>query len=89
MTELTCENCFWFEGNGGFFGRCRNPRNASVGHAGSDYSSSDLLKPMETKINMVCDLHEAPTKSNVRQVFEVTLIPSGSPYGPMSWVRKP
>jgi hypothetical protein len=75
MDELTCENCFWFAKLYEIFGRCRNPRNATVGQAGSDYSQSELLKPLDVKINMVCDLHEEPRSSNLRNVYEVEPVP--------------
>jgi hypothetical protein len=76
MSELTCENCFWYKHQYEIHGRCRNPRNASIGSAGSDYSSSELLKPMDVKINMVCDLHElAGASANLRKVYEVEPVP--------------
>lgn len=94
--ELTCENCFWFTKQYEIFGRCRHPRHATVGSAGSDYSSSELLKPLDVKINMVCDLHEAHVGSNLRQAYEVVAVqkfgkPGFAGYAGISidWVRKP
>lgn len=75
MDELTCESCFWFAKRYEIFGRCRHPRNATVGQAGSDDSQSELLKPLGVKINMVCDLHEKPTTANLRNVYEVEPVP--------------
>lgn len=86
--ELTCENCFWFTKKYEIFGRCRHPRHARVGSAGSDYSSSELLKPLDVKINMVCDMHEAHVGSNLRQVYEVVAIPIPGGWS-HDWIRKP
>lgn len=83
--ELTCENCFWFAKHYEIFGRCRHPRHATVGSAGSDYSSSDLLKPLDVKTYMVCDLHEAHVGSNLRQVYEVVAVPIEKPGFPAGW----
>jgi hypothetical protein len=93
MDELTCENCFWYKHRYEIFGRCRNPRNAEVGQAGSDYSQSELLKPINVKTNQVCDLHEAPASSNLRTVYEVEPVPKGYPemfqsYSKTEWRRK-
>lgn len=76
MDELTCENCFWFKHRYEIHGYCRNPRNATVGSAGSDYSSSELLKPMDARTYQVCDLHELTGASaNLRSVYEVEAVP--------------
>jgi hypothetical protein len=93
MTETTCATCFWYQQRYEIFGRCRNPRNAPIGYAGSDYSQSELLKPIDVKVNMVCDLHEPPTSSNLRAVYEMEPVPKGSPemfqiYSKTEWRRK-
>lgn len=84
MDELTCANCFWFRHRYEIFGRCRHPRNAEIGYAGSDYGQSELLKPIDVKTYQVCDLHEAPTSSNLRAVYEVEPVPNSK----TEWRRK-
>lgn len=96
--EKTCETCFWFEGNrSGPFGYCRNPRNARVGSAGSDYNSSNLLKPEYVGANKVCDYHEEGQMAVIRTVFELKGVPVQRPapegfagyYGyDMKWERE-
>jgi hypothetical protein len=97
--ENTCENCFWFEGNrSGPFGYCRNPRNARVGSAGSEYNRSDILEPARVGANNVCDHHEKGEPVTIRTVFDLKGVPVQRPapegfagyYGyDMKWERKP
>lgn len=79
MSEETCENCAWASKFRQIWGHCRNPMNASKGNAGADYSSSDVLVPMSIKINQVCDLHESPKPTNLRNVYELEAytVPNG------------
>lgn len=93
MDETTCESCFWFVPRYEIFGRCRNPRNATISSAGSDYSSSELLKPISVKINQVCDLHEQSAESNLRDVYDVEPVPKVYPqmfqaFSKTEWRRK-
>lgn len=92
MSELTCEGCSWFKASYEIFGRCRNPRNATVGSAGSDYSSSELLKPIDVRINQVCDFHEVYPEANLRLAYKLEPVRKGYPemyqaYSKTEWRR--
>lgn len=91
MSEKTCKSCFWFKKRYDIFGYCRNPRNANVGSAGSDYSRSELLEPISVRVNQVCDLHEEGEPTEVKDVFEVAAVrvcsPDNGPYGSVKWKR--
>lgn len=94
MNEKTCKSCFWFKKRYELFGYCRNPRNAEVGRAGGDYSSSELLKPISVRVNQMCDLHEEGETTEIKTVFEVAPVrgishESGfsNPFGSVKWKR--
>ncbi len=48
-----------------------NPINATEGHAGTDYSSSVLIKPRRIFVNQVCREHQYGSTPEVRDAFPV------------------
>lgn len=62
--EWCCGNCSWWERN-----YCLNPKNATLGRAGSDYSSSELTKPIYVTKNKVCQRHEKFEEPIIKEIF--------------------